>query len=357
MAQRTATVAAARPYSPAELELVAGQLSATYADAEARILKILAEGNITEWKRAYMRQQLAQVRGIMAQLDDEAAAWLNLHVPTLYEHGMKVTDGHLAPGGLSKTAHPGAVTPMDLGLTQIHTDAIAIIAENAALRLEDANAFVGQRLDDMVARARRIARMQDAAGAAGDVVASMADQLTIRDASLQALQEAFAEGKTVRQAAKAFQADLQARGVTTFVDKAGREWDMRSYSNMVARTVSQEAQRHGTQNRIIEAGLDLGEVSQHAGACALCVPWEGQILSITGNSSGYPTVADATAAGLFHPNCAHSIIPYIGKPEDRPEEERNERLEAIAEKREDAKKAQRTREKAARKAKREKAKK
>jgi len=298
----------ARAYTPAELRAVAEQLAQTYADAERRILKSLAEGNITEWKAAFQKQQLAQIRGILATLEAESRAWIDFHLPTLYQNGMRVTDGHLAPGGLSRAAHPGLVTPMDLGLARMHTEAISIIGENAALRLGEANNYVAQRIEDIVARARRIAKMQGT-----DLAATMGEQLAIRDASLEALQAAFAEGQTAEQAAKTFLKDLRKRGITSFVDKAGKAWDMESYSRMVARTVSQEAQRHGTQNRMLEAGYDLVKVSTHAAACELCIPWENEILSITGETKGYATIGEATAAGLFHPNCAHSVLPYVSE--------------------------------------------
>jgi len=35
------------------------------------------------------------------------------------------------------------------------------------------------------------------------------------------------------------------------------------------------------------------------------------VLSLTGRTPGYPTVDQARAAGLFHPNCRHSLGAYI----------------------------------------------
>jgi hypothetical protein len=72
---------------------------------------------------------------------------------------------------------------------------------------------------------------------------------------------------------------------------------------MVARTTTMEAHLQGTANRLVEQGHDLVKVSTHRGACELCQPWQGKILSITGKTEGYPTLEEAKAAGLFHPNC------------------------------------------------------
>lgn len=40
-------------------------------------------------------------------------------------------------------------------------------------------------------------------------------------------------------------------------------------------------------------------------------PWGGKVLSLTGETPGYPTMAEAKAAGLFHPNCRHTYSLWI----------------------------------------------
>jgi len=67
-----------------------------------------------------------------------------------------------------------------------------------------------------------------------------------------------------------------------------------------------QAHLEGTANRLVEQGHDLIKVSTHRGACELCQPWQGKILSITGKTKGYPTLEEAKAAKLFHPRCRHA---------------------------------------------------
>lgn len=306
MAEYAATVSRFRPYTDAELKAIATELSSAYGAAERSLLEIMAQGNITSWREAFSAQQVQQIQTISADLTQTSNNWLNQRTPELYRRGMWVTDGKLDPGGLSKAANPGVWQPMDLGMTRMHTEAIGILSENAALSLGEANSYCAQRLQDMIARAQRIARVAQVPQAT-----AMLGQMQIRDASLRTMQQAFSQGQTVKEAERRFLAELNSRGITSFVDKAGREWNMQSYSEMVARTVSQEAQRHGTQNRCIERGVDLVEVTDHHRECPLCRPWEGRILSLQGLTEGYPTVTDATEAGLFHPNCAHAVVPHI----------------------------------------------
>jgi len=300
-----ATVARRFTYGPEALEAIAGQLEAEYRDAEQQLLRLLAQGHITDWRRAFTTQQLSQVRAILDALTGTAEEWCRFHVPTLYKAGLAVVESHLQPGGLSHFAHPGEITPMDLGMTRLDHEAVAMLVENASLRLGEANSYCGQWIESMIARAKRTAQLY------GSAAKAMAVQQAIRDATLKTMIEAFAKGATRQEASKAFLAALRKRGVTCFIDRSGRQWPMRQYAEMVARTVAQEAQRHGIQNRMMQSGHDLVEVSDHADECPRCKPWEGRILSLTGRTKGYPTVDDAYAAGLFHPRCAHVTLPYI----------------------------------------------
>lgn len=313
-----ATVSKFLPYGPDELDAIARQLGDAYAKAQGQLLEIIGRGNITDWREAFTRQQLAQVEAVTQQLTQTAAYWTETHVPSLYKHGMWVADGHLQPGGLSKAAHPGQWTPMDLGMTRMHEVAVREIAENAALKLGNANSYVGQRIKDMVARTQTLGQMASARDAE---LAISATQWGIRDASLSAMQQAFAQGETMREAERRFIGELQKRGITSFVDVTGREWPMDRYAQMVARTVAQEAQTHGELNRLTEAGEDLVEVvgesvDEKADACD---DYEGKLLSISGDRVGetvdglevVASVDEAREAGLLHPNCIHVLVPFI----------------------------------------------
>lgn len=115
------------------------------------------------------------------------------------------------------------------------------------------------------------------------------------------------------------------RGVTGFVDRIGRRWEMGSYVEMAIRTTTSNAALQGHIDRQLELGEDLMMVSSFGNTCPICMPWEGKILSVTGNTIKYPSIETARTAGLFHPNCKHTLMPYIEgitepvKQEPRPE--------------------------------------
>ncbi len=116
---------------------------------------------------------------------------------------------------------------------------------------------------------------------------------------------------TRREAAQLALNRFADMGITGFVDRAGRTWTIESYAEMATRTAAGQAAIQGHIDRLIENDRDLVIVSDAPEECPLCAPWEGRVLSLTGRTPGYPTVDQAMAAGLFHPNCRHTLGTYI----------------------------------------------
>jgi hypothetical protein len=122
--------------------------------------------------------------------------------------------------------------------------------------------------------------------------------------------------------------ELITRGITGFVDRAGRRWELASYVEMAMRSTAAQAAVEGHLDRLRDAGIDLVIVSNAPQECVKCRPWEGAILSRGGAGARYVTVQhatddrpitvyvagsvnDAIAAGLMHPNCRHSLSAYL----------------------------------------------
>lgn len=98
---------------------------------------------------------------------------------------------------------------------------------------------------------------------------------------------------------------LAAAGLTGFLDKAGRRWNLAAYVETATRAVVSSAWDERQAAGLIRAGVDLVVVGTHSteGSCAKCRPWLGRTLSLTGATPGFPTLADAKAAGFRHPHC------------------------------------------------------
>lgn len=132
---------------------------------------------------------------------------------------------------------------------------------------------------------------------------------------LEAVNEAnnaYASGNMTWMQAKQKALNLLAdQGIVKFIDRSGREWTLDSYVDMGIRTGIANASRAGFINSMTDRGKDLVFVSAHRGACHLCTPWEGKVLSLSGDNTNYPSLQDAMNSGLFHPNCAHILFEYI----------------------------------------------
>lgn len=115
---------------------------------------------------------------------------------------------------------------------------------------------------------------------------------------------------TLRQAVAEELDDFARQGISSFIDSAGRAWDMSTYAEMATLTAIERATREGYINTMKEYGHDLAVISSHAGACPLCVAWEDVIISVSGDNKDYPSLADAEAGGCFHPRCLHVISTY-----------------------------------------------
>lgn len=133
---------------------------------------------------------------------------------------------------------------------------------------------------------------------------------------------------TRREASHVILQRLAGNGITGFRDAAGRNWAMSSYAEMAARTSTAQAMLQGHTDRIQDLGVDTVIVSNAPEECAVCRPYEGKVLSLSGNTSGRlrdgrnvtASLSEAKGDGLYHPNCRHShsiYLPGITKGPDR----------------------------------------
>lgn len=108
-----------------------------------------------------------------------------------------------------------------------------------------------------------------------------------------------------------------------FIDKAGRKWDSKVYLDMMTHTVMAQAQNDIYANTMANEGIDLVKIPAN-GARDACRNWENKVLSLTGSTKGYPTLAEAKATGeIFHPRCRHRFVAYDKSIDDIFEKQRN----------------------------------
>ena len=83
------------------------------------------------------------------------------------------------------------------------------------------------------------------------------------------------------------------------------------YAKMVSRTTTANVFREGAKDRILDTFGDDGDLVEIIGKSIFpdspCIPYQGKILSLEGQTKGYTTIKEAKANGLFHPNCIHNF--------------------------------------------------
>lgn len=167
--------------------------------------------------------------------------------------------------------------------SQITRAAISALVDESVTRLDTSLSTVGRQVDDIF---RRVGIQQ------------AARQIT------QELPERAAAGLVER--------DLRRRGLTGFVDSAGRQWKLSTYAQLVIRTTTAEAVAQGTSDAVIAAGRDLVRISDHT--CDHhpsdpehpCRELEGKTFSLTGVTPDFPRLP---LLPPFHPNCRHVMAP------------------------------------------------
>lgn len=256
----------------AQFNTEVGRLTQFYAEAEKEILHEINRGLLKGDDLDYMKNMLQNVRAILNDLLDGSRTWCEEAIPRIYTSGVRFAGSEIRQYG-------GKVIT---GFGAIHQEAAQVLAENTYNRFNDVADFIGRRFDGIY-----------------------------RNVALESIRGSVAGYETWQDVANNYREQLAEHGITGFRDRANREWNMKTYAEMVARTSTMECHLEGTKNRFLEHGHDLIKISTHRGACEKCQPWEGKILSLTGKTEGYPTLNEAKEAGLFHPNCRHAYGLHI----------------------------------------------
>lgn len=96
----------------------------------------------------------------------------------------------------------------------------------------------------------------------------------------------------------------------TIIDKNGkpRNYNIKSYAEMVARTKLIETQTAATVNISMAYGSGLVQVSSHNTLTAYDAQFEGKVFDLTGKNPNFPNADDLPP---FHPNCLHTITVFF----------------------------------------------
>jgi hypothetical protein len=257
------------------------KLTAILKTAYASIVSEISTA--TNFGVANRRAILAQIDRILQGTGTDVQKFLETELPKYYKVG--------ANDAVKQLRNTGAEVGVAEGFNRVHKEAIVALVDDASRAFGESMSGISRSANLLLGKATR-------------------------ELITQKMAEGTIGGKALREVRQSIKGILQEQGLDALVDKAGHTWTLDRYAEMLYRTKAVEARNRGLANRLVENNYDLVQVSSHSTDCELCGPWEGMILSSTGETPDYPTVADAEADGLFHPNCKHAInalIPSLAK--------------------------------------------
>ncbi len=248
-----------------------------YKEAEQRLIKIITEKEIKGNQTTFYEEMLKQVQQEILKLQIYNTQWATDITKQLYEQAYKEA---LSDLGIS-----------DNTLTQLHKEAIELIANNLVNNLNSSTDLVGRRIEDSIR------------------------EIGLNDASMK-----LANGNTIKQMQKELANNLIDTGLGGIKDKLGRTISMTAYAELLARSIVAETQNTCVKNTMKEHDKDLVKMTQHYTACPVCVPYEGRVYSLSGSDTRFPSINNvpgfASGYNNIHPRCRHRITPYIEKYND-----------------------------------------
>lgn len=274
-----------------------------FRDAEARILKLIAETTAKQMKNIH-NEQLAEVKHLRRKAEKVMRETVDPAPEVI--HAM-LTEEYASSG--YRVA--GDVFTSGVDINAVHT-----LTADMVHGLQASTLQVLRDVDDVY---RKI------------VARATSTALLSADTQQKALQAALN--------------DAADRGLTAFYDRAGRRWSMDTYLDMALRTARNHATQEGHIAGYKAAGVELVRASWHRASAPQCYPYQNELLAISGEAGPRvmtnqytgekitvhvkATMREALEAGYHHPNCRHRDTPYVpGDPApDMPEELTEEKNE------------------------------
>lgn len=273
--------------APPSRNAAAQALLELYQSTERRIIQEIARKRTQGYVDYAELAALRRVRKTIQQMVDKSAKYVPLAIEHEFYKGEGARKGYENALGMTEGA-----AERDRVAEQLVDNLMGEVQEMAQTAYQSAEAQVLGRVDPGVYR-QSVLR--------GAIVSE-----TMGRGSLSTVEEVMR--------------NLQAAGITAFVDKAGREWSLSAYGAMAVRTTVRQAQVSAV---LTADDHDLWKIKEIGSTCPLCAVYEGRVYSKSGMNPNYPPLAAAFGkmdpAGPndlsntflnIHPSCQHSLVRW-----------------------------------------------
>lgn len=230
--------------------------------------------------------------------------------------------------------------------TRIDAETRAMLQAQFAEADGSENAFFGVNADKVNALIEEMAAAETNAQRAA--LRYMDD--VYRQTILRADAALTAGGVTMQQAVDLATQNFLQQGITCIRYKNGRRVNIATYAEMALRTSNTRAMLLGEAQKRERMGIDTVLVSQYGACSETCLPWQGLVYiddvwqpyhgdsnagmggsyGTSRNGRSYPRLSVAVRAGLFHPNCHHTLGTWIEGISRRPRPMDKAKIEAAS---------------------------
>jgi hypothetical protein len=286
-------------------------LRGIYAGAAARLGGLL---DSTGFQRGKSSILLRQVDAISAALGAQSDRWVTGEMKSKWIESAKAVDRDIESIGVKLG---GGSAALGADWLRINQGAVGVFASQLARDLAGANAKLASNARRVIAATSQkvIADPKLSATIAQGLVSGGSIQKigrSVRDQLTAAGQELLDSGKLSQAEASAI-IDLKA-GV---IQAGGKRMDIGKYATLVAHYQVRQAVVEATKDRLTEQGEmfgdpDLFDLVTVVGPISgdLCDFFVGKIFSISGRSDEFPALGSIPGPP-FHPNCTHTIAPFV----------------------------------------------
>jgi hypothetical protein len=278
-----------RQAPPPSYEYEVETLVRYYQRAVSKLLAELERIDLTDPSRPFIQARLREITRILAELNEQARAWVEQNVPKAAQEGVEAALYEL---GIAKTMEEASKLAQ---FNQVNKEVVA--------------AAVADTQADLLAVTQNIERRVRAA---------------VRQVTAEVMRANMTEGINGRKTItadmmRALRKRLGDAVNTGIIDAAGRRWRPEVYVDLVARTKLNDVHLEARVNEGIANEAYYGVISSH-GAKDACRFHEGRIVKLVASAPGpYPTIPELRATGqVWHPNCKHHVT-ILRDPELLPE--------------------------------------
>jgi len=274
---------------PTENERAVKDLRAQYARAADDVLRILEGLQPIGFNASKSAAARARVNAVIVRLNRYARSWTKRRIREAYAEGRDVAEARLSIMG-------------EFPLTRRVN---ANRHKKTERRLADrvfADLFKANRSIEVIARRYCNAMLQSAEGVrelqAFDE--GLAERFISR-VSAAAVKTGLARGDLQKRLLKYLQNKLSGQD---FITINGRNFNLRDYSELVARTNLRNAQTEAIKTAAWEYNHDLVEIPYKDGSCDECQEFEGKVYSLSGDDPEFPMLEEQPP---LHPRCRHYL--------------------------------------------------